>query len=581
MKKNEGGFALVTVLMLTALLMTMVGAYFVMTHIEIGTTRVTMDGFRELYGTEAALNLRGEQLDQTFVGFALPAGAGPSTSTPCKSGDVGSGDLACATHAIGGRPITTYALASPDNPIVEKIGRGELFQNLSSETFRYVVRAGDDAATALDMRYDSRRVPLFQFAAFYDKDLELDAAEDLLVSGPVHANGDLYLNAADGVNLVFAEELTAAGGLFHGRKAADSCDTGNVVVSDPGSPLAWPTCSSARAPLAGAQLGNWRGMIRDGVDAVTAPGAGLLAADASGPLWSLADLRIVLDQPTSTVQVRNVDGSNDAAGSLALGGCSGAPTHTTSMYDRRIGASVEMLDVDLVALLDCIHANDLFGVGVGLDDTTDGGAVIFFSIDGPSAAGINSYGVRVSNAEEIRALAVTAPTAIGLTLATDQALYVRGHFNRLNKRPAALMADTINLLSENWSDTNSCSTCPLSGRLAIGTTVNAALLAGTDSTGGAEGPAGRDGGGYNGGLESFPRLHENWSSATLTIRGSFVSLGAPQHVSAAWSYGAPYYTAPNRSWSFERDFTDVTRLPPATPRFTYVRRAPNLRRFDL
>lgn len=579
-RRDEAGFALVTVLMLTALMMTLIGAYFVMTHIELGTTRATMEGFRGLYGTEAALNLRSEQLRQTFIGYALPTGSSPSSSTPCAAGDVGSGDLACATHTVDGVGVRSYVAASAANPRLEKIARGELFQNLSSESFRYVVRAGNDDATALELRVDSRRVPLFQFAAFYDKDLELSADEDLLLTGPVHTNGDLYVDAAAGRSAVFSAELSTAGDVFRGQKRADACTTGSVVVADPGAPRAMPACTGARQQLTAAQLADWNGMIRAGVDAVTTPGGGLL--QPGGPIWNAADLRVVLDlTATPIVQVRSAASVVDAAATLALGGCTGAAVHSSTLYDRRVGSTIELLDVDLPALLDCIHANDLFGIGIDLDDTSDGGAVVFLSVDGPSAGSVNSYGVRVSNATELRATAVTAPALVGLTIASDQALYVQGHFNRDNKRPAALMADSLNLLSVNWLDTNSCSGCLLSGRLATSTTVNAALLAGTDSTGSAEGPAGRDGGGYNGGLESFPRLHEDWSGATLTLTGSFVSLGTPLHVNAPWASGAPYFAPPTRAWSFDRDFADPTQLPPATPRLTYLRLESNLRRFEL
>jgi hypothetical protein len=58
------------------------------------------------------------------------------------------------------------------------------------------------------------------------------------------------------------------------------------------------------------------------------------------------------------------------------------------------------------------------------------------------------------------------------------------------------------VLSNNWSDANS--TLDLSARVASDTTINAASLSATDTTGGIEGTAGQDPGNYNGGLENYP-----------------------------------------------------------------------------
>jgi len=186
--------------------------------------------------------------------------------------------------------------------------------------------------------------------------------------------------------------------------------------------------------------------------------------------------------------------------------------------------------------------------------------------------------VRVGNGAELASSSAGAPAVRGLSIVTNQAVYVRGDFNAIDKKPAAFLADSLNILSNNWSDANS--TLPLGSRPATSTTINAAFLAGTDTTGGIEGPAGQDLGGYNGGLENYPRFHEYWIGRTLRYRGSFVSLNEPQHVDGPWVYGNPQYEAPIRDWDYDTDFDDVANLPPLTPRFTYIRQDLLLRRFD-
>jgi hypothetical protein len=122
----------------------------------------------------------------------------------------------------------------------------------------------------------------------------------------------------------------------------------------------------------------------------------------------------------------------------------------------------------------------------------------------------------------------------GLTVASDQAMYAEGSYNAGDasnpKQPAALIGDTLNVLSNNWSSSAACrndcqSRQTLTARPASSSVINSAFISGVDVT---------STGNYNGGLENYPRFHENWSGATLTYRGSFVSLGAPLHNNGAW-----------------------------------------------
>ena len=110
----------------------------------------------------------------------------------------------------------------------------------------------------------------------------------------------------------------------------------------------------------------------------------------------------------------------------------------------------------------------------------------------------------------------------------------------------------------------------LASRPASSTTINAAFLAGVDVTAA---------GNYDGGLENYPRFHEDWSSAaanpqpTFTYRGSFVSLGTPAHVAGAWcgtGSTCNIYNPPRRDWDYDSLFNDVAMLPPLTPRFVAV-----------
>jgi hypothetical protein len=205
-----------------------------------------------------------------------------------------------------------------------------------------------------------------------------------------------------------------------------------------------------------------------------------------------------------------------------------------------------MLEVDLRALLDCVHLRNLLGGGVRLDDATYGGLVFHLTVHGPNShARGNGYGVRIRNGAYIGSSIPGAPRPRGLTIVSDQPAYIQGDFNRNeNWIPAAFLVDAINILSNAW-DSDDRSRRPVAQRRASETEVNAAFLSGTDITGGVEGVGGQDRGQYNGGLENYPRFHEAWqwpsgnnrTFVTFTYRGSFVSLGSSRKAAGRWCYG--------------------------------------------
>ncbi len=576
-RRREAGFALTTALMLIALLMVLLTAYSLVGRVELSTTRATMDMTRGFFAAEAGLNLRADELHQIFVGYNVPDGETPPVSPgvlPCSDVDQGAGDFECRAHEFQRRDVRTLVVDDPTNPTNIVVPRGEQFQNLTAIEYSYGVRAATvgryDAPEALvEMRMHSRLIPMFQFAVFYNKDLEILPGPNMSLNGAVHTNGDLYLDS--GFTLTINGQITSAGDLFHGRKENNGC-TGTARAYDPAAPRNLPTCAG-RVEV--TDPSPWNGMIQTDVDPVTVPSPDTFAPTPGAIYWDKADLRLVLNVNVAppAVQVRNVDGSTDAARSTTLATCFDSGNRVArrvgNFYNNREATLIQLLDVNARGLLNCVHSNSLLELGRGIDDTTEGGLVLYLTVEGPASGGQNNYGVRVRNGAALASTVAGAPAIRGLTVVSDQAVYIRGDYNSTNKKPASFLGDSINVLSNAWSDATS--TQPLTNRVATVTTINAAFLGGTDVTGGAEGTAGRDAGEYNGGLENYPRFHEDWASRNFNYNGSFVSLGVPQHADGPWIYGGPYYTAPTRNWAYDTDFNDPANLPPLSPRFVYIR----------
>ncbi|MBX7145198.1 MAG: hypothetical protein K1X79_12155, partial [Oligoflexia bacterium] len=484
----------------------------------------------------------------------------------------------------------------------------ELYQNLNAQEYRYtavsIAQSNQDRTTAqLELRFKSRLVPLFQFAAFYNKDLEILPGPTMTLAGPVHTNGDLYLNT-DNSNpgLAIQGQVTSAGTLWRGRKNQNLCNPNPVKIYNPTTALSLiPSCSS-RYQVTTNDLTPFNGMVQKNVSPVQVPQPEALDPTPGQVYWDHADLRLVMRMNSSnapdttyaasSIEVRNSDNSLNSGATNTLnndatncsGPLSGRPVgNTYSFYNNREGKLIRMLDVDLLSLFNCLKRSNWFGSGKLLSDSTDGGLVVFLTVSGPqSSNAANNYGVRVRNGSRLYSNVSGAPAIRGLTIVSDQAAYIIGNYNSTNKIPAAVLSDTTNILSQSWSDTNSwngTSALPLTSRNASATTVNTAFLSGTDTTGNIEGSGGQNGA-YNGGLENYPRFHENWTNINFTYRGSFVSLNKPRHQNGAWIYGSPQYTAPNRVWSYESAFNNAANLPPITPRFVYLRQELFVRDFE-
>ena len=282
------------------------------------------------------------------------------------------------------------------------------------------------------------------------------------------------------------------------------------------------------------------------------------------------------------IEVRRTDGTLDVAASAFLNtGCGmgydAVGATSGSLHNFRENADIEMLEIDLGDLFNCIELNAAVQGGRTNADATDDGLVWYFGVEGLDQDVFNNYGVRVKNGARLGPS--VGPTEVrGLTIVTNQAFYVEGDYNSdVDWVPSAFLTDSVNVLSNDWSDGQSNN--PLASRTAVDTSVFAAFLSGTDITGDAEGVGGQDSGDYNGGVENYPRFHEDWSGDTLTYRGSFVSLGAPLRVDGAWSDQS--YSPPDRDWRYELRFNDAGNLPPLSPRMVYLKQDQFLREYDL
>jgi hypothetical protein len=165
----------------------------------------------------------------------------------------------------------------------------------------------------------------------------------------------------------------------------------------------------------------------------------------------------------------------------------------------------------------------------------------------------------------------------GLTVASENPVYVQGNFNALPNGnfggahgATAIIADALTFLSNNWNDVNSFSSpYRLNFRSAATTTYRFAVIAGKGIS--FAQPAGTSADfGTDGGVHNFLRYLENWGGQTIFYRGSIASLYYNRQGTGIFKCCATVYSPPTRGYNFDVEFLQPQLLPPRTPLFRDV-----------
>jgi hypothetical protein len=440
------------------------------------------------------------------------------------------------------------------------------------------IEKGRETTSILHRVVDVQQQPIFQYLSFYGKgDLEILPGPNATFTGRVHCNNDIYIGS--GATLQLDSRYVRAAGMMHRRRKDDNSNsTGTVSIKNKTSgayvsmeskaqmsALGMPSAHGFDSRFGGYDIngdGDWndageRGSFNaeapmrwGGVVDVAATGAQAMsspevqtikpfAAQHGGSYEYDAGTQEYVSVPLGTgthekgsfhswasLTIKN-DKAYDAAGNDITASLPAGTISSTSMYDGRERKAVTQTQVDVAKL----NSSGKFPAN---------GLLYAYRTDATSA---QPNGIRLVNGSTL---------AAPLTVVSPNPVYVKGDYNTVNKKGAAIMSDAVNLLSNAWANTKAAGALPA----ASDTKYNFAMISGNYET-----TLGR----YNGGFENFPRFHENWTGKECYIRGSFINLWNSDYAKNTWVYGSDRYTAPNRNWNFDTDFLDVNKLPPFTP----------------
>lgn len=467
-------------------------------------------------------------------------------------------------------------------------------------------------------------IPLFQFAIFYNINLEICPGQPMDIRGEVFSNAGIWsgtpnvtydsvVEAVDAVNTTGADPFALNYGVSSGTPAGNFHLAGQPV--SPVSALTLPIAGASSSnptnvesilniPPPAYAMGTGSAYSTNGLvymaneadliisNAPTGTNLTIYYQSASSPhLIKVTPDYYTLKAPVGGRYTTNYIGTND----LAL---LDAPTNVlyagfsfvtnVLFYDWREGwnggsgisghgKAVQAVQID-VGLFNTWLATQTNSAGmptggkiydtqnVNLKGGHIAGVWVYNSVP---LSGTTLPAVRMINgAQLINPGNLAAGFRRGLTVATPMPMYVLGNYNSQDGSGSAL--GTNNTLHTLPAGLMADSITILSGSwndsqqgkrpAPSSTTVNAACLEGIVQTDKSIS------GDYSGGVENFLRLLENWGGSTLTYNGSIVVMFPSIYATGHWQQTGNYYDAPTRNWAFDANFLKGRNyLPPMTP----------------
>lgn len=403
------------------------------------------------------------------------------------------------------------------------------------------------AGVELEMQIQDALIPLFQFAVFYEYDLEIAPGPDMTLGGRVHTNEDMYLQA--GSDLYINSYLTAAGNVFHGRKpgSGESTTSRDVWIKD--ATEVYQTMKNSNGTFLDSRDDNW---VNESLDRW-----GGRVEDGSHGISELS-MPVVVDGPPTDLIDRG-DGNPDSYEHRADLKFIDGQAYYRVDDETWVNVTTELTNENVISFNNTFYdgreGKDVNSMDINIENLNNSSYFPSNGIIYSSTVYNSSYvsAVRLINGQRL---------IRSLTVATDNPLYTLGDYNTVDKKPASLITDALTILSNSWDDLKSWQS--LNGRAASNTQVNACFMTGNTETG-------APGHGYSGGFENLLRFLEQWGGKILTWKGAAVDLWYSRQSNSCWTYGQ-YYTAPDRNWAFDPDLLDINNLPPGTPIVNVVQR---------
>lgn len=427
-------------------------------------------------------------------------------------------------------------------------------------------------------------IPVFQFAIFYNSQLEFTWAAPFTINGRVHANGPIYTGVSSSSSLTFNDLVTTTS--TKTKKSLGGYQTKNMTgpesynyrSSDPPNTTGFTTNFSTLSLPIGTNNADGSTIHK----IIDIPPADEDVDSDIGKLryYNKASMVLLVTNSSVTAIIKsaaddpspaNITANYTSTNYNAVNNAFPFLTLTNTFWDDREGKNTKVSQIDMYRLKTWAATN----ATVINKRPSDNPFNILYVADQRTVTSSQLDAVRLVNGTNLPSFG--SGSGVGFTVATQNPLYIWGNYNLLRKTdaastnttytvPASLVSDSLTLLSSSWKDTNSSK--DLSYRSPYtNITVNAAILTGVVYTTGTSSTT------FSGGVHNLPRLLENWNtSKTVTLNTSIVNFFASKFATNQFRLPNDYYNAPTRQFNFDNNFKDSAKQPPGTPCVAYFTR---------
>jgi hypothetical protein len=480
--------------------------------------------------------------------------------------------------------VMSPASASPTPAIGQSRGTGSNAMDTTDAAYSYLATVDvtlpslrGNLVAKVRRIFQKKQESPWNWAIFYVDPLEIHPGPQFTVTGWVHTNSDLYTAHN---TLSFADKVTFVDNWYIDFMPGDGYH--NETPTSPNWPDGLPPARDVDHEPFGADADTFNFNSGDAnpnnddyhelIEPPNIDKNGNSVSGYSDPLttqryYNQADVIVRIDN-SNNVRIYQPNGSG-GVNQLISGGLydmfTNAIDTNDSIQDNREQASIRLVTLDIKKLEN----------GSGSNSPTwknsFGGLVYIFdnsAVYNPSVTNVKR-GIRLLNGDAI-------PNG-GLTVVSPNPVYIQGDYNTgkgtppsnnstsdptqpqvsgYTRKPCSVIADAVNILSNNWDDSDSTAGLYSGSRKATNTTINTAIISGIVPTN-VYGD-----GAYSGGAENFPRFLEDWSGGVkLTYYGSMVELYKSRQSRSKWG-SANVYDPPTRQWYFDTNFK--VNPPPGT-----------------
>ena len=493
-------------------------------------------------------------------------------------GNVGKTYVSYVYSYTGPLPSAYAGLYTANAPVYRIISN---VQNTNSN-YQTVGTAQEDILLAL--------VPLSTWAIFYNGLLEFSQCATMIVNGRVQANGAIYVGTSaaltfnSGVSCTSTLTAPLVDGLSSGWTPGTSSTWNTTFNGNPGY------ATNVASVTVSLNMTNSHFLIdipTNGESPTSATGIQRLYNQAEMVLLVTNGIGSASVSTNLTVQLTlqnsvngQVPGNDPSPTVLTYTNATQSMLNsnlpflslTNMAYDQRETDTNLFTQIDIGKFASWTSTNST--VQGKLPASSGIYPTILYVADRRPRTSTQLPAVRLVNGAQL-----PANNNIGFTVATPNPIYVLGNYNiqtsagsaagtNTYEVPAALLADSLTVLSGHWTDSSSYTAyAQQSSFTASNDTINAAIVVGTMPSTGA------DATNFSGGVHNLPRLLENWSSANLYLNTSILRLWDSNMATNQFRnpYGfsptpsLPYYNPPTRHYSFDQNYLNPAKVPPGIP----------------